>query len=159
MARVLGLEAVRMADSDVLPYDFVTYADSIAMYAGAAKRKAQEAGMSGLDFGSLEAANLRFLAAAQRIHARQLTPAGDMAKMNVALRETEGAFISQEGLPNRPWYKHVVFAPGEFTGYAAVVIPGVSEAIDSRNAQLAKEQLEVLTRAVDGAADTLNAVQ
>jgi N-acetylated-alpha-linked acidic dipeptidase len=115
--------------------------------------------MSGLDFGSLEAANLRFLAAAQRIHARQLTPAGDMAKMNVALRETEGAFISQEGLPNRPWYKHVVFAPGEFTGYAAVVIPGVSEAIDSRNAQLAKEQLEVLTRAVDGAADTLNAVQ
>jgi N-acetylated-alpha-linked acidic dipeptidase len=52
-----------------------------------------------------------------------------------------------------------VFAPGEFTGYAAVVIPGVSEAIDSRNAQLAKEQLEVLTRAVDGAADTLNAVQ
>jgi N-acetylated-alpha-linked acidic dipeptidase len=162
MAKVLGLEAVRMADADVLPYDFVTYADSIAMYAGAAKRKAQEAGLSGMDFSQLEAADLRFLAAAQRVHARQLAPAGDMTtlgKLNNALRLTESAFISEEGLPNRPWYRHIVFAPGEFTGYAAVVIPGVSEAIDNRDQQRAKAQLEVLTRAVDRAAATLNAVQ
>jgi N-acetylated-alpha-linked acidic dipeptidase len=159
MARVLGLEAVRMADVDVLPYDFVTYADSIAMYAGAAKRKAQDAGISGLDFSSLEAADLRFLSAAQRVHGKQLAPAGDIARVNAALRQTEAAFIADEGLPNRPWYKHIVFAPGEFTGYAAVVIPGVSEAIDSRDQQRAKAQLEVLTRAVDRAAATLNTVQ
>jgi N-acetylated-alpha-linked acidic dipeptidase len=158
MARVLGLEAVRMADVDVLPYDLVTYANSIAMYAGAAKKKAQEAGV-GLDFSQLEAADLRFLAAAQRIHARQVAPTGDMTKLNVALREAEAAFISEEGLPNRPWYKHLVFAPGEFTGYAAVVIPGVSEAIDSRNQPRARAQLEVLTLAVDRAAAVLNAVQ
>jgi N-acetylated-alpha-linked acidic dipeptidase len=132
------------------------------MYAGAAKRKAQEAGLSGMDFSQLEAADLRFLAAAQRVHARQLAPAGDMTtlgKLNNALRLTESAFISEEGLPNRPWYRHIVFAPGEFTGYAAVVIPGVSEAIDNRDQQRAKAQLEVLTRAVDRAAATLNAVQ
>lgn len=159
MARVLGLEAVRMADVDVLPYDFVTYADSIALYVGGVKRKAQDAGMGGLDFGSVEAADLRFLAAAQRVHSRQMTPTGDLAKLNTTLRQTEASFISEGGLPNRPWYKHIVFAPGEFTGYAAVAIPGVSEAIDSRDPQRAKSQLEVLTRALDRAAATLNALQ
>jgi N-acetylated-alpha-linked acidic dipeptidase len=168
MARVLGLEAVRMADADVLPYDYVTYANSIGSYVAAVKRKAQEAGMSGLDFGSMDGAVGRFQAAAQKVHARQLTPTGDLTKLdklgkldklNKALRQTEGAFISDEGLPNRPWYKHTIFAPGEFTGYAAVVIPGVSEAIDGRNQQRAREQLEVLTRAVDRAAATLNGAE
>jgi N-acetylated-alpha-linked acidic dipeptidase len=79
--------------------------------------------------------------------------------MNAALRETEKAFVSDEGLPNRPWYKHLIFAPGEYTGYAAVVMPGVSEAIDGRDAQRAKSQLEVLTRAVERAAATLYGVQ
>ena len=58
-----------------------------------------------------------------------------------------------------PWYKHTIFAPGEFTGYAAVVLPGVSEAIDSRGQQRAREQLEVLTRAMDQAAATLNGAE
>jgi len=168
MARVLGLESVRMADADVLPYDYVTYANSIATYTATVRRKAQDAGMGGLDFAPLEAAVGRFLAAAQKVHGQQLAPAGDLAKLdklnrleklNRALRQTEGAFLSDEGLPNRPWYRHTIFAPGEFTGYAAVVMPGVSEAIDSRDTQRAKGQLEVLTRAVDRAGATLNGAE
>jgi N-acetylated-alpha-linked acidic dipeptidase len=159
MARVLGLEAMRMADADVLPYDYGTYANSIDAYIATAKRKAQDAGMSGLDFGPLDAAAGRFLAAAQRAHARQLVQGGDLSSLNAALRRTEGSFVSDEGLPNRPWYKHLIFAPGEFTGYAAVVIPGVNEAIDARDLQRAKAQLDALARAVDRAAATLSSVQ
>jgi N-acetylated-alpha-linked acidic dipeptidase len=158
MARVLGLEAVRMADAEVLPYDYGAYANAIDAYVAAVKRKAQDAGMSGLDFGPLEAAARRFLAAAQRVHERQLASTGDRTKLNAALRQTETAFIADEGLPNRPWYKHLIFAPGQYTGYAAVVMPGVSEAIDARDTQLARSQLEALTRAVERAAATLNAV-
>jgi len=159
MARVLGLEAVRMADAEVLPYDYVAYANSIGSFVGAVKRKAQEAGVGGLDFGPLDGAVGRFQAAAQKMHARQLTPTGNITKLNAALRQTEGAFIVDGGLPNRPWYKHTIFAPGEFTGYAAVVIPGVSEAIDGKDQPRAKAQLEVLTRAVDRAAATLNGAE
>jgi N-acetylated-alpha-linked acidic dipeptidase len=159
MARVLGLEAVRMADADVLPYDYVTYANSIGSYSATVKRKAQDAGMGGLDFGPLDASVGRFLAAAQRVHARQLAPTGNLTKVNAALRQTEGAFVTDEGLPNRSWYKHTVFAPGLYTGYAAVVMPGVSEAIDSRDAELAKGQLGVLTRAVDRATAMLNGAE
>ena len=52
MARVLGLEAMRMADADVLPYDYVAYAREISAYIEAAKRKAADTGLGSLDFDS-----------------------------------------------------------------------------------------------------------
>ena len=50
MARVLGLEAVRMADTDVLPYDYQAYAREVKAYIEAAKRKAGDDGLTGIDF-------------------------------------------------------------------------------------------------------------
>jgi N-acetylated-alpha-linked acidic dipeptidase len=154
MARVLGVEGVRMADADVLPYDYVTYASEIGAYLGAAKSKAQDDNLS-LDFGPAEAAAARFGVAARKVYSLQAAAAGDQDQLNDTLRQTEADFINPAGLPNRPWYKHVIFAPGEYTGYAAVVIPGVNEAIDAQNAPLAKQQLAVLTQALDRAAQTL----
>jgi len=158
MARVFGLEVLRMADADVLPYDYVTYAHAIASHLEAAKKKASEAGLGSLDFAPAQAAASRFAAAAQKAHALQLTPSGDLTKLNLALRQTETALLSDAGLPNRPWYRHTIYAPGEFTGYAAVVIPGVNEAIDAKNPQRAAQQLTVLTQALDRAAQTLDLV-
>ena len=158
MARVFGLEALRMADADVLPYDYLTYAKEIAKYIEAAKRKAQDAGMNSLDFAAAEAAASRFAAAAQRAHVLEMSASGDVAKLNLRLRETETAFIWSAGLPNRPWYRHTIFAPGEYTGYSAVVIPGVNEAIDARTADLAAAQLKVLAEVLDRAAGTLAAM-
>jgi N-acetylated-alpha-linked acidic dipeptidase len=71
----------------------------------------------------------------------------------------EADMVSPAGLPNRPWYRHTIYAPGEYTGYAAVVIPGVTEAIQSKNADRAGQQLGVLTEALDRAAKTLESVQ
>ena len=159
MARVFGLEALRMADADVLPYNYVTYAREIAAYVEAAKRKASEAGFGSLDFAPAQAAASRMTVAAQRVHGLQMAPTGDLAKLNLALRETETALISEPGLPNRPWYRHTIYAPGEFTGYSAVVIPGVNEALDAKDAHLAAQQLEILTQALDRAARTLDSAR
>ncbi len=176
MARVLGLEAMRMADADALPYDYVAYAREISAYIEAAKRKAADAGantspnsfrnsgsnaaqstsLASLDFTTAEAAAARFASAAQRVHALQAAPYGDLVLLNLALRQAETALLSPAGLPNRPWYRHTIYAPGELTGYAAVVIPGVNEAIDSRNANLAAQQLTELTQALDRAAKALS---
>jgi N-acetylated-alpha-linked acidic dipeptidase len=163
MARVLGLESLRMADAEVLPYDYVAYARAIGSYLDAAKRKAGEQGVS-LDFSAAEVANARFSAAAERVYRLEVAASGhlaplNLAPLNLALRQTEGDFLSAAGLPNRPWYRHTIYAPGEYTGYAAVVIPGVSEAIDARDASRAAEQLLVLTRALDRAAQTLEGAQ
>jgi N-acetylated-alpha-linked acidic dipeptidase len=158
MARVFGLEALRMADADVLPYDYVAYAREISSYIEAAKRRATELRLS-LDFGAAQAAAARFFVAAERVHGLQIAASGDLAKLNLALHQAETDFISEAGLPNRPWFRHTIFAPGEYTGYAAVVIPGVNEAIDSKDQQRAAQQLTVLTQALTRAAQTLEAAR
>jgi len=172
MARVFGLESIRMADADVLPYDYVTYANSIEAYIASAKRKSGAPGdgssstgwKSGdahlsLDFAPAEAAAVRLAAAAQKAHALQLAPSGDLAKLNLILRQAETALTTDAGLPNRSWYRHTIYAPGEFTGYAAVVIPGVNEAIDAKDAPRAAQQLTVLAQALDRAAQTLDSAR
>jgi N-acetylated-alpha-linked acidic dipeptidase len=159
MARVLGLEGLRMADTDVLPFDYVTYAHSITAYLDAAKKKAGELRLSELDFSPAEEAASRFTTAAQKVYAEQSAPSGDLNKLNEALRQAETDFTAPAGLPNRPWYKHVIYAPGEYTGYAAVVIPGVNEAIDAKDQGRAAQQLTVLAAALDRAAQTLEAAR
>jgi N-acetylated-alpha-linked acidic dipeptidase len=158
MARVLGLEAIRMADTEVLPYDYVPYAEEITSYLDAAKRKAAENKVS-LDFAAALAAASRFGAEAHKARDVENRAAGDLARFNEALRQTEADLVSQTGLPNRPWYKHMIYAPGEYTGYSAVVIPGVNEAIQAKDASRASEQLRVLTQCLDRAAQTLSAIQ
>jgi len=159
MARVFGLEALRMAQADVLPYDYVTYAREIAAYIDAAKHKAAEQHLGSLDFGPAETACARMAAAAARAHALQLAPAGDQAGLNLVLRQTETALMTDAGLPNRPWYRHTIYAPGEFTGYAAAVLPGVNEALDAKDLARAAQQLTVLTQALDRAARMLDSAR
>ena len=160
MARILGIEAVRMADTDVLPFDYVPYAKEITSYIESAKKKAGEEKLGGaIDFGPALAAAGRFSAAADHATGLEKSSGTDAAKLNQALRQVETDMVSPAGLPNRPWYRHTIYAPGEYTGYAAVVIPGVTEAIQSKNADRASQQLGVLTEALERAAKTLNAVQ
>jgi N-acetylated-alpha-linked acidic dipeptidase len=173
MARVFGLEALRMADADVLPYDYVAYAHAIRSYIDAARqkaeipsdrssslgRKASGQGLNSLNFAPVQAAATRFSAAAERAHSLEISASGDLARLNLALRQTETALLSEQGLPHRPWYRHTIYAPGEYTGYAAVVIPGVNEALDAHDFNRAAQQLTVLAQALDRAAQALNSVQ
>jgi N-acetylated-alpha-linked acidic dipeptidase len=156
MARVLGLEAVRMADTEVLPYDYEEYAREVKAYIESAKRKAGDDGLSGLDFGPALEATAKFATAARHAHWLQTNPPADPAEFNATLRAVETALLTPEGLPRRSWYKHTIYAPGEYTGYAAVVIPGVNEAIEAKDSAVAAEQLTVLTHCLERAAQTLD---
>jgi N-acetylated-alpha-linked acidic dipeptidase len=75
--------------------------------------------------------------------------------MNQALRDAERALLVPEGLPHRPWFRHAIYAPGEYTGYAAAVIPGVNEALDKGDAERTRQQLAVLAAALERAAKVL----
>ncbi len=156
MARVFGLEAVRMADADVLPYDYEEYGKEIAAYLDAAHKRAENKfGEHALDFRAVDAAARRFETAGTKILARQKTPPQDAMRLNQALRDAERAMLDPHGLPHRPWYRHVIYAPGEYTGYAAVVIPGVNEALDNGDSERTRQQLAALTAALDRAAKAL----
>lgn len=160
MARIFGLEVLHMSDADILPYDYVTYGREIGAYLQAAQKKATAAGMNGLDFAAAETAAEKFTRLAAEVMVKQQKPAAvsDPAAFNAQLRQVEEGFLSPAGLPDRPWFKHTIYAPGEYTGYAAVVIPGVNEAIDAKDLPRAQQQMSVLTDAVNHAADTLQQI-
>ena len=158
MARVFGLEAVRMVNADILPYDYEEYGKEIAVYLEAARRRAGDRfGERVLDFGAANAAARRFQAAGAKILATQKHLPRDPARLNQALLRAERALLMPQGLPHRAWFRHAIYAPGEYTGYAAVVIPGVNEAMDRGDSELARQQLAALAAALDRAAKALEA--
>ena len=156
-ARVFGLEILHMADTDVLPYDYSLYGREVLHYVAEARQQGTKAGLS-LDLTAVQSAAERFAKAGAAIHTRQLAGTTGDASLNRILREAESALLNPDGLPNRPWFKHTIYAPGEFTGYAAVVIPGVTEAIEVPDAGRAQAQLAALAAALNRSAAILEAV-
>jgi len=156
MARIFGIEALHMASADVLPYDYALYGREIGAYIDAAKSKAQHLlGADAPDFTAASDAAKHFADAGAKIMAIQKNPPQNIARLNQTLISAERALLMEKGLPNRGWFKHAIYAPGQYTGYAAVVIPGVNEAVDAKNASLAKEQLQVLADALNRATGVL----
>jgi len=155
-ARVFGLEVLHMADTDVLPYDYRLYGQDVVSYLKAAQERATAAKMS-LDFSDATTAAQRFAAAGESVYKLQTSHQSGvaLAGVNFALRDAETALLNNAGLPHRPWYKHTIYAPGEYTGYAAVVIPGVNEGIDEADAARTQAQLVALTKALNRAAKIL----
>jgi N-acetylated-alpha-linked acidic dipeptidase len=160
MARVFGLEVIRMADTDVLPFDYEQYGKEIAAYVDAArKRSEQEFGGDSPSFADVSSAAAHFEKAGAKIlsHQRNAMNPGKLGvePLNQALRDAERGLLIPSGLPNRPWYRHAIYAPGEYTGYAAVVIPGVNEAIDKHDAARLRAQLGELSAAIERATKIL----
>ncbi|HXB96195.1 MAG TPA: transferrin receptor-like dimerization domain-containing protein [Puia sp.] len=69
---------------------------------------------------------------------------GDRARaVNEALYRAEQQLLSDNGLPRRPWYRHIIYAPGFYTGYGVKTMPGIREAIEQRNFTEAQQQIEI----------------
>ena len=79
-----------------------------------------------------------------------------LARANRALVEVERGFLLDEGLPNRKWFRHAFYAPGVYTGYSAIVLPGVRDAIDRKDWRGAVEQLRLAQKAIDRGTATLS---
>jgi N-acetylated-alpha-linked acidic dipeptidase len=156
MARVYGLELLRMSSTDVLPYDYENYGKEITVYLESAKYKSKERfGEKGPNFSAaVEGARRLQEAGAKMLQKQRKIPAAP-DRMNTKLREAERALLIPEGLPNRPWYHHAIYAPGQYTGYAAVVIPGVNEAIDRGDLHRTEQQIAALAKALNRAVQVL----
>src|SRR5262249_35865747 len=157
MARIFGLETIRMANADVLPYDYQQYGREILSYLDAAKKKADNVfGAESPDFKTALDSARKFEQAGSKMLSLQRKQNQDFVRLNIALRDAERALLLPEGLPNRPWFRHAIYAPGQYTGYAAVVIPGVNEAIDKHNLPRTKQQIAALAGALERSARVLN---
>jgi N-acetylated-alpha-linked acidic dipeptidase len=159
-AQIWGTMALRLADADGLSFDYTDYANEIRMFFREAMRLAGWRNIVGLDDKAMNAAVDDFAREAERIErARQdaikSNDAAKLARINDALMNAERQFIDQRGLRGRAWYKHEIYAPGIYTGYAAQPLTDFRQALDDRNSANAKEGLDRITEAVKRAANTL----
>lgn len=155
LAQVHAVALTRMANAEVLPFEFTNLADTIGVYLDEldellnSKRK-KDASIS-LDLkplrGGLEAIS-KAAKAYEKTFAQVLDaagPTGDLTRANAALRQVEQAMRLEDGLPGqREWFKHSLYAPGFYTGYGVKTIPGVREAIEQNDWATAKEQVGVV---------------
>jgi N-acetylated-alpha-linked acidic dipeptidase len=166
-SQVTGVALLRLVDAEILPFDYEVYGRQILEYVNEIEQQATKASADGaqkIDFASLKAAAEAFAkaGAAARARAAALLDSergaasdADFARINAGLIAAERDLIEPAGLPDRPWYRHVVYAPGLYTGYGVKTIPGVREAVDAGNYARAAEQASIVVRALQRAAKTL----
>jgi N-acetylated-alpha-linked acidic dipeptidase len=158
MARIYGMEVLRMSSADVLPYDYEDYGKEILVYLDAARSKSktkEHFGDKAPDFSAAVDAARHLQEMGAKMQQKQRKLPGTPDRMNAKLREAERALLIPEGLPNRPWFHHAIYAPGQYTGYAAVVIPGVNEAIDRGDLPRTEAQIAALAAVLNRAAKML----
>jgi len=68
-------------------------------------------------------------------------PDSKLRALNSKLIRTERVLVHPDGLPGRPWFKHMLYAPGQYTGYGVKTIPGVREAIERKKWKEAESEI------------------
>jgi N-acetylated-alpha-linked acidic dipeptidase len=76
-------------------------------------------------------------------------------RVNTKYKFLERKFLYKEGLDGRPWFKHVVFAPGKWTGYAGATFPGIVEGIEEGDEKAVERWIGIAGEIVGGAAEWL----
>ncbi|KAK6949136.1 hypothetical protein Daesc_009210 [Daldinia eschscholtzii] len=79
----------------------------------------------------------------------------EIRSTNTKYKKIERAFLYQHGLDSRPWFKHVVFAPGVWTGYAGAVFPGLDESIDKEDYVNATKWVYIIDDCIKTATKTI----
>jgi N-acetylated-alpha-linked acidic dipeptidase len=141
MARLWGVMALRLANADVLPFDYGVYGRDLLSYLDDVEAVARRRGVP-LDVSTARAAAGELAA----VTPAAVSGAAADGLRNAGLMAAERALLSAEGIPNRPWFRHLVYAPRPT--YQAETLPGVREAVMEGDAARARAQLEVLTAAL-----------
>jgi N-acetylated-alpha-linked acidic dipeptidase len=113
-----------------------------------------------LNFAPLDNAAARLERAAEGFaKAVALVPlAGEDARLvtiNETLRAVEPSLTPESGLPGRPWYRHQIYAPGQYTGYGVKTLPAIREAIELRRWSEAEAQTVTVAKVLDGLSQRL----
>ncbi|HEY4840733.1 MAG TPA: transferrin receptor-like dimerization domain-containing protein [Terriglobales bacterium] len=191
MAQTIGTSVVRLADAEVLPFDFVDFADTVGMYTKNLEKlladkqneirernqeidegmfkatfdprrptvaPAKEEIPPHLNFAPMENAVDSLTRSAkhyqQALSQKQASLGDDavavkLAALNHDLMESERRLTNADGLPRRPWYKHLLYAPGVYSGYGVKTVPGVREGIEQKNYAEAEQEMVRVAKALE----------
>jgi N-acetylated-alpha-linked acidic dipeptidase len=193
-----GTAVMRMADADLLPFQFVNFADDVKMYvrevekfAGQQRDEIQERNLKiqeglfeatsdpretwitpkmedlppHLNFAPLDNAveDLTRSATEYQKALEKLSANGGAALASASVQEVNGLLIqserkltTSEGLPGRFWYKHELYAPGAYTGYAAKAIPAVRENLEQKKWKEAEQAAARVAQVLENESALIN---
>jgi N-acetylated-alpha-linked acidic dipeptidase len=161
-AQVWGTLGMRLADADALPFDYTDYANQIRDYFTETLRLAKQRNLdSTYDEQAMKSALDDFSKEAMRAEkirqdaVKENKSSATLKALNDTLMAVERDFIDQRGLTGRVWYKHQIYAPGIYTGYAAQPLTDFRQAIDDRNSAKTKDALAKIVEALKRATNTL----
>ena len=191
LAQTVGTSVMRLADAEVLPFDFVDFADTVEMYRNnlekllADKQEEIRERNQELDEGMFKATfdprrptvvpvredippHLNFapmqnavdsLARSAKHYQQALSQkqeslgddafAAKLGALNRELIQSERRLTNADGLPRRPWYKHLLYAPGVYTGYGVKTVPGVREGIEEKRYAEAEQEIARVSKALE----------
>jgi N-acetylated-alpha-linked acidic dipeptidase len=183
LAETAGTMVMRMADADVIPYQFGDFADTVRTYVGEVKKladtmRAQTKERNSeiaegvynaladpkktmvppevekippyLNFAPLDQASDDLTGAASDFDKAFAAHAGSgQTAVNLQLIQSERQLLDPAGLPNRPWFENMIYAPGFFTGYGVKTLPAVRESIEQKQWDDVDRQIERTAAAIE----------
>jgi N-acetylated-alpha-linked acidic dipeptidase len=192
LAKVCGHATLRLANADVLPFEFTNFANTVNRYADEVMRLSEtmreetrvmneqinngmlvavqdptlkfivpkpKDDVPFLNFAPLQNAVAKLNESAKRFQkagAGKSLPADARRQLDLILINTERTLTRGEGLPRRDWFRHQIYAPGYYTGYGVKTLPGIREAIEQRDWKEAQEQIEIVARVIENAANEID---
>jgi len=150
MSQLWGVLALRLANADLLPFDFASYADNIRQFVGELSKGKD---MSQLDLkpvldgiGDFEAAGKKLDGALEHALASGKVDSRTAAAVNAGLMQVERNWLNPDGIPGRPWFKHILY--GDRFTYAHLELPGLTEAVEKGDWPTARQQAAILRDAL-----------
>jgi N-acetylated-alpha-linked acidic dipeptidase len=154
---------LRLSGASVLPFEFGRFGATVSGYLDDIDRQALRSGQR-LDLSGprrqleiLRVSSDKYEALLDAAMSKGNLDAAHAQDVNRDLIKTERTLTDPDGLPNRPWYKNEIYAPGYYTGYAVKTLPGVREAVDSKDWPLAQKQSAVLEQCLSHLNDVVDA--
>ena len=197
LAQTVGAAVIRLADAELLPYDFTNFAETVRRYVDEVKQLLKnlqdetkernrqiaegvftavpdpkdpfvppvaESVPPHLNFAPLENALEILTKSADRYDqvvksiqkGKSPLPAEILRNVNAKLIQSERALLDAEGLPDRPWFRHTIYAPGFYTGYGVKTLPGVREGIEQKRWNDAEAQIIRVARTLEQESSLIN---
>ena len=153
MSALWGVTALRLAQADLLPFDFGFYGRTLNSFIVDLKKNSR------CDAHKINLDNLQKRASAFESTGKNVKTLLDRAvasgkidthtaeQYNQEILKVESNWLNPDGIPGRPWFKHLLYC-ARYT-YAHLELPGLTEAVESQNWEEAQRQSEILGRAID----------
>jgi len=154
MSQLWGVLALRLANADLLPFNFANYAENIRQFVNdmakgmAARNDAGQIDLKAVNdaVDDFEAAGKRLEESAKRALAAGVIDVKLATTINSGAMEVERNWLNPDGIPGRPWFKHILYG-ARFT-YAHLELPGLTEAVEKQDWATARQQAEILRQAL-----------